>query len=119
MKFRPPATWFCAGLPLIAFLVFLSMALHVRLSIGEWPHDALEMKDMSLGLALHEFCFAITLLFGGFVATPLWLILLCFRSLRISARTHVVQASILLLGLFMLWGGMMMLPSKWVTWFLD
>ena len=78
LKFKPPATWLCAALPLIAFLVFFSMALHVRLSMGRWPNDALEIKDMSAGLALHGFFFAVMFLFGGFAAAPLWLILLCF-----------------------------------------
>jgi hypothetical protein len=119
VRFKPPATWFCAALPFIAFLVFLSMALHVRLSIGHWPKDALETKDMSPSLALHHLLFAVMVFFGGFGAAPLWLILLCFRPLRISAGTHVIQAGILFLGLITLWGGMMSLPPEWVTWFLD
>jgi len=119
VRFKPPITWFCAALPLVAFLAFLSMALHIRLSMGGWPNDALEIKDMSPGLALHDFFFDVMFLFGGFAAVPLWLILLCFRPLRISARIHVIQAGILFLGLFMLWGGMVNLPPEWVTWFLD
>ena len=119
MRFKPPATWFCAALPFIAILVFLSMALHVRLSIGHWPKDALEIKDMSLSLALHDRLFAAMFFFGGFGSAPLWLILLCFRPLRISVRTHVIQAGILFLGLITLWGGMMGLPPEWVTWLLD
>jgi len=119
IRFKPPVTWFCAALPLVALLIFVSMALHVRLSMGRWPNDALEIKDMSPGLALHDFVFAAMLLFGGFGAVPLWLILLCFRPLRISARTHVIQAGVLLLGTLTLWGGMMSLPPECVTWFLD
>lgn len=119
MRFKPPITWFCAALPIVAFLVFLSMALHVRLSMGHWPNDALETKDLSPGLALHELFFIVMLLFGGFAAAPLWIILLCFRPLRISAQMHIVQAGILFVGLLTLWGGMMNLPAGWVTWFLD
>jgi hypothetical protein len=119
MRFKPPITWFCAALPVVTFLVFVSVALHVRLSMGRWPNDALELKDMSRGLALHDLFFDVMLLFGGFAAAPLWLILLCFRPLRISARMHIIQAGILFLGLLMLWGGIMNLPPEWVTWFLD
>jgi hypothetical protein len=119
MRFKPPVTWFFAALPFVAFLVFVSMALHVRLSMGRWPNDALEIRDMSTGLALHYLFFAVMFLFGGVVAAPLWFVLLCFRALRISALTHLIQTGILFLGLLMLWGGMISLPPQWVTWFLD
>jgi len=74
---------------------------------------------MSPGMALHHRFFQFMLLLGGFAAGPLWPILLSFPPLRISARTHVIQAGILLLGLLTLWGGMTNLPPEWVTWFLD
>jgi hypothetical protein len=119
VRLTPVMTWFCTALPLITFLVFLTMAVHVRLSLGHWPTDAIETKDMSLGLAFHEFIWIVMLFLGGFAAVPLWLILLFFRPLRISFQTHVVQALILALTSFILWGGLSLLPSHWVTWFID
>ena len=80
VRFTPGVTWFCTALPLIAFLVFLTMAVHVRLSLGHWPTEALGSKDKSLGLAFHEFIWIVMLFAGGFAAVPLWLVLLLFTS---------------------------------------
>ena len=116
----PLATWICVGLPYLGLFVFVTMALHVRLSFGRWPMDAIESKDMTPGMHLHDLIFTMTFLLGAFAAGPLWLITLCFRKLRISASVHVVQAVILRLGLFVIWAGPFELfPAEWVVWFLD
>jgi len=119
-KVLPVITWVFTGLPYLGLFMFATMALNVRLAVGHWPTESLEVKDMTLGLVLHDCLFITSFLLGAFAAGPLWLISLFFSKFRISARIHIVQAGILILGLFLIWlGPFELFPSEWVVWFLD
>ena len=110
--------WLAALSPGLALAVFATTALHVRLALGYWPMDAID-RSPTVSLDLHQFIFAVVFFFGIFAAVPIWLLLLCFRPLRLDMLSHLVQASVLVVGWLVLIWGPMMVPPKYIAWFLD
>ena len=93
------------------------MAVHIRLALGRWPNFG---EDCNTTLfRAHEFMLGGVGLFAVFVAAPLWLLLLCFRSFRVSWRVHVYQASIFIAGWILIWLAGKFDPTPFTNWFLD
>jgi hypothetical protein len=46
-------TWWCLSAPWICFFVYLSLAIHVRLTLGRWPRPTFENYKPLL-FAFHE-----------------------------------------------------------------
>jgi hypothetical protein len=111
-------TWIAAFSPVVALAIFVTTALHVRLALGHWPMEAVDHAPTIL-LGLHQLLCSITLLLGGFGAIPAWLLLLCFPSLRLGIATHLIQATVLAVGLLALFWGPTAVSPEYVSWFLD
>lgn len=119
---RPGFTWLCAFAPWLLLVTFITFGLHLRLVGGAWPDG--EWKSLHftfqehLRLRLHQLVLEAALLFAGGAALPLWLVFLCFRSFRLSAREHGMQVLTAVLGWCALFAAVMLAPSKYLAWFL-
>src|SRR5215475_92065 len=118
MKWIALPTWLAAISPALALALFVTAAVHVRLALGHWPMEAVDRSPSAL-LGFHQFLGTIAFLFGVFAAIPAWLLLLCFRPLRLGFASHMVQAAVLVFGWLVLFWGPMVVSPKYVSWFLD
>lgn len=109
------ATWTCAVMPALSFLVFLTMALCVRVHYGYWPEHAIKLFETIPLCFLMPAWFVIALLAG--VAAPLWVVLLLFPKLRLDFGTHAAQLAVYVGG-WVLYSILLMQPGL-ITWFLD
>ena len=111
-------TWTLVLSPLLLLLLFLTLAMHVRLALGHWPTPMIENFN-TVAYSRHEQLFIWVALFTVYAAIPLWLVALCFRVFRISLKTHLIQAGVYALGwaLIALYG--FIDPGKFTEWFLD
>src|SRR5712671_6882761 len=111
-------TWLCALAPWIALFFFITMSLHVRASFGKWPQQSVHHFD-SVSLQIHQLVFLLSTFFALFGAIPLWLLSLCFRSLRLLFRNHFLQVVLFIAG----WSVHFFLYSssggEWMTWYFD
>ena len=101
----------------VLFLTLVAMAFHIRLALGRWPDFG---EDCHTALfSIHEFIFGGVGLFAVFVAAPLWLLLLCFRSFRGTWRTHIAQTLIFFCGWLVIYLAGKYDPTPFTNWFLD
>jgi hypothetical protein len=110
-------TWYVALSPMITLWLFGATALHVRLVFGQWPTDAVDHAPTVL-LALNILVFQIACLFG-FLAGPVWVILLFFPSLHRNFSSHVLQAVSMAIGVIAFFSVPWIIGPKYVTWWLD
>jgi hypothetical protein len=108
----------CVVTPVMLLLCILSVAIHVRIGLGRFPKPMVD-KYSNAALDFHVravHCFG---MFTMFAAIPLWLLLLCFRTHRISWEIHLLQAAIYLTGWGLVVGYLYWDPYRFVEWFLD
>lgn len=114
----PLLTWALVLSPVLLLVLFLTLAVHVRLGLGHWPKPMRENYHTA-AYSSHEHIFTLFALVTVYGAVPLWLLLLFFRPFRISLRTHLIQAGIYALG----WGLIAIYtawdPGQFTEWFLD
>jgi magnesium-transporting ATPase (P-type) len=117
-KKRPFATWLVVCSPVLLLLVFIALAVHVRVGLGHWPTPMLEHYDTAAYRA-HALALIWVIFFTVFAAIPLWLLMLCFRPLRISLKTHLIQAGVYVAGwvLIIMYGAVD--PGRFLEWFFD
>jgi hypothetical protein len=119
---KPLFTWLCALSPWFLFLAFTTFGLHLRLSCGEWPGaewKANHYHDSSaILLRVHGWILELTIVLAVLAAPPLWLVLLCIRSCRLSWREHCVQAGAGALGWGLCLAAVMLVPARYLAWFL-
>jgi len=111
-------TWLPAFSSLALVLAFAGFALHIRLGLGHWPKPMVE----SYGTPLADFHVKSLILFGIFavyVAGPLWLLMLCFKPLRISLPIHIRQVLLFGFGWLLLYIWVRRDPFRFIDWFLD
>jgi len=111
-------TWFCALAPLIALLFFITMSLHVRVSFGKWPEHAVHHFS-SVSLQVHQLVFVLSMFFAMFGAIPLWLLFLCFRSLRLKLPEHLLQVVSFVVGWSIHYFLYASPGGEWMTWCYD
>jgi hypothetical protein len=109
--------WLCALSSPALLLTIVTLAMHIRLGLGRWPFYGEEYHTALF--SLHWLILSGTTLFALFGAAPLWLLLLCFRSFRVSWRTHVSQAIAFISGWILICLGGKYDPTPFTDWFLD
>jgi hypothetical protein len=114
----PLATWPLVFSPVLLLLVFIALAVHVRVGLGHWPTPMFENYHTPAYRA-HEQVLTWIGCFTVYAAIPLWLLMLCFRPFRISLRTHLIQVGVYALGwgLILLYGAID--PGRFLDWFFD
>ncbi len=114
----PLATWPFVFSPVLLLLIFIALAVHVRVGLGHWPTPMTENYHTP-AVRVHEQVVLWLGLFAIYAAIPLWLLILCFRPFRSSLKTHLVQAGVYALGwgLIALYGAVD--PGRFLEWFLD
>ena len=90
-------TWICAGSSLALLLLILSLAIHLRLGLGHWPEPIVE-DYQTAAFKVHEWVLFLVAHFAGFLAIPLWPVLLIFRRFRAGIKTHLVQSAVFSVG---------------------
>ena len=58
-------------------------------------------------------------LFTMYAALPLWMLCICIPRLRLSARTHLIQAALYVLGWSLVAGFITLDPYQFVSWLKD
>ncbi len=111
-------TWLAAISPSLALAVFATAAAQVRLALGHWPMEAVDHSPTVL-LSLHQFLCSVACVLGVFAAIPVWLLLLCFRPVRLGFTSQVVQAVVLGVGWLVFFWGPMVVSPKYLSWFFD
>lgn len=111
-------TWVCALSPAALLLVFLSMALQVRLALGHWPVSILENYSTATYKA-HAYVFIGLVLFAVFAAGPLWLVLVALPGQRLRWQTLARQLAACGLGWLLICLVAKCDPTGFVEWFLD
>jgi len=111
-------TWVLVSSPYLLLLIFLALAVHVRVGFGHWPTPVLENYH-TMACSLHEQVVIWVAAFTIFFAIPLWLISLLFRLFRISLKTHLIQAGAYVGGWAMLILYARVDPYRFVEWFFD
>ena len=111
-------TWLCAASPSIVLLLFVTMALHVRLGYGRWPQDAID-NFPALHFQIHEWMFLEAILFSVFAPMPLLGTLIWHRRLGIRLKESALRVAVYLTGCIAAFGILATVPARFVTWFLD
>jgi hypothetical protein len=111
-------TWVPAFTSALLLLALVSLAVHIRIGLGHWP---VPLRDdfTSRAYEAHQRATAWVGVTTIFAAGPIWALLLCFRALRISPKTHWLQAGIYLAGwgliaLYVFWD-----PLRFWEWLAD
>jgi len=115
---RPSWTWICSLSPVVLFLAFVTMALHIRLGLGHWPTPMTEDYH-TIAFRIHEDTLIGVLLFTVYAAAPLWLVFLCVRRLRLSWRAHITQVVAYVLGWLLILLASKYDPTTFTEWFFD
>ncbi len=110
-------TWLPIIIPLVCWLLYVSLAIHCRLAAGHWPQPMIENINIK-SYEIHE---RVLWLFSFvfFASLPCWLIMLCFKKLRINAKIHCLQFIVFGLGLLLIILTLMFDPTPFTEWFFD
>jgi hypothetical protein len=73
----------------------------------------------TIGFNVHGIALITLFLFSVYAAVPLWAICVCVPRLRLSRRTHLMQASLYLLGWALIAGFIKLDPYQFITWLKD
>lgn len=113
-----PITWTTALSSLALFITIVSLALHVRLGVGHWPQPMWEDYRTTV-FDVHLLAVTGVGFFTVFVSVPLWALCICIPRLRLSARTHLIQAALYVLGWSLIVGFVMLDPYQFIDWLAD
>lgn len=111
-------TWLCAASPLFVLLLFVTMALHVRLGYGRWPQDAID-DFPALHFRLHEWMFLEAILFSVFAPMPLLGALIWHRRLGMRLQQFILRILVYVTGWVATFAILATVPARFVTWYLD
>jgi hypothetical protein len=111
-------TWMLAASPYLLLLIFLTLAMHVRIGLGHWPEPIFENYHTTACI-LHEQLVVWVGMFTMFAAAPLWLASLFFRIFRISLKIHLMQAGAYIVGWALIILYTRIDPYKFAEWFFD
>ncbi|MBN8249240.1 MAG: hypothetical protein J0L84_17575 [Verrucomicrobia bacterium] len=110
--------WLSALSPIVLLLDFVMMSLHVRLSFGHWPLDAVDSFPTPL-LGVHHSFFMVTVLGAAIAPFCLLPTFVIRRCPGICSLHRVVLPAVLAAG----WVGLVVvtssMPAWFVAWFLD
>jgi hypothetical protein len=112
------ATWVCVLAPVYLLVVYVAMAIHIRVGLGHWPKPMVEDYHSVL-FQVHKWLLVGCIFFAVFAAIPVWVLLLCFRAFRITLRIHVAQLGIFVLGWLLIFLAAYFDPTTFTDWFLD
>jgi len=116
-KNNNPLTWFVVITPLICWAMYVSLAIHCRLTVGHWPKPMLENINIKSYL-IHErilWIFSYVVL----ISLPCWLVMLFFKKIRINIKTHLLQFIVFGLGILLIILTLMFDPTPFTEWFFD
>lgn len=111
-------TWGCVWTPVVLLLCIVSLGMHTRLGLGHWPEPMVD-KYTTPAFSFHTQAVIGLGLFTMYAAGPLWLLCLCFRRFRVSARLHVMQAGVYAAGWGLVLAYVAWDPHRFVQWYLD
>jgi len=117
-KARRVITWACALSPAALLLVFLTLALHVRLGLGHWPASIAE-NYATAAYDAHIYVFVGLVWFALLAAGPLWLLSVAVPGQRLRWKTLVCQLAACGLGWLLICLVAKLNPRGFVDWFLD
>ncbi len=118
MRSAARMTWSSALSNLALFVTALGLAIHVRAGLGHWPKPMWE-DYRTLGFEVHALALLGIGLFAVYAAVPVWALCVCLPRFRVSARTHLIQAALYLLGWGLVAGFIVLDPYQFVTWLKD
>ena len=110
-------TWLCGLSSLVLLLTLITFAVHIRIALGRWP--AFGENYNSAIFRLHELTLVGVRLFTVYAAPLAWLILLFFRSFRISWRVHLIQTLAYGIGWVLILTAGKWDPTPFTNWLLD
>jgi len=110
-------TWIPIAVPLICWLLYVSLAIHCRLAVGHWPQPMIENINIK-SYEIHESVLWV-FSFVFFASLPCWLIMLLFKKLRINIKIHFLQFIVFGLGLLLIILTLMFDPTPFTEWFFD
>lgn len=117
LRFLP--TWLCVLTPVILLLVFITLALHVRIGLGHWPQPMIE-DYRTEAYYRHQELFRLTAYATFYGALPCWMLLIiAFPRLRGSARLHLGQAGVYAAGWALIGIYCVIDPGRFIEWLLD
>lgn len=114
------AMWLLMFTPAGALLLFVSVALHLRIGLGRWPTYA-SGEYQTAAFQVHEQLFNVFLGFTIWGAIPLWLVLVCMQRFRPawSWKRVLGQLLLFLTGWMLIALFIGLNPSGIVNWYLD
>lgn len=102
----------------VFFVLAISLAIHVRVGLGHWPEPMRESYRTS-AYEFHETALVWAAMFVLYAAIPLWVLCVSIRPLRSTARVHLIQAGIYVMGWGLVVGFLALDPFGFVSWFMD
>jgi hypothetical protein len=110
--------WLCSLSSAALLLLWLALALHVRLGLGHWPTPMIENYRTTFFTVHYQILLGVGL-FAVYGAAPLWFLLLCVHRFRGAWRTHIAQGVAYILGWIMMFLVVKFDPTTFTDWFLD
>ena len=109
---------FAALPPLIVLVLFYSLAVHMYLSLGQWPHS-IGYRDFSPALILHgKFQFWCVMLVVA-MSIYLWPVAAIASAAIPRARRLLPYLAIFALAVLACYGFMQLAPEPFLTWWRD
>ncbi len=117
-EWTPVGTWMCSLSPVVLWLTFVTLALHIRLGLGHWPTPMADNYP-TIAFRAHENLLVALGFFSAYAAAPFWLVLLLFKRLRNSWRIRITQVAVYGLGWLLIFLAPRYDPTTFTAWFLD
>jgi hypothetical protein len=111
-------TWACASSPVLLLMIWIAMAIHLRLGLGHWPKPMVE-DYKTFAFDVHEMILILVGYFAVFIALPLGLILVCFKRFRGPMSLHIRQAATFVVGWALIVLFARLDPTTFTDWFMD
>jgi len=88
------------------------------MSVSDWSTPMVENYNTP-AYRIHEQVLGWVGLLTVYAAIPLWLLMLCFRPLRISLKAHLIQAGVYVAGWVLIYLYVAVDPWRFMEWFFD
>jgi len=110
-------TWIPAALWILTPVIFLGLALHVRVGLGHWPKPLIERYETS-AYQSHELVLEVVANLAIFTG-GIWLLAICFKKTRPAWRTLLPQIILYLAGLGIYFLFRAINPGHFFDWYLQ